>query len=224
MAFIAELTLRDPILFEELFERVPAAKCTFEDVHYTTDNGGTRYVFFWWTSGCSFGAFESALGFDPTVSEFRAITTVSDRRLYRIVVKRFPAEQPLVFPFFREHDVTALESKRTKSGLHLQARFPSREALLLFRQAGAEIASRIELNRLYSENTRAPEQLLTEKQREVLTLATRRGYFETQSDVTLASLAVILDISPQAVSKHLRTAVRKIVTREVDHQTGIESG
>lgn len=225
MSFIAKLILRDPILFGETFKQVPDAECTLENVHYTTnESGATRYVFFFWKTGCAFSEFGAALSGDPTVNEFRVITEIATKRLYRITTKWFPADQPLVFPFFREHDITALESKRTKSGLHLEARFPSREALRAFKRIGTELGSGIEVSRLYTEDTPLLEYALTEKQRETLVLAAREGYFETPSDVTLASLASDLDISPQAVSKHIRAAVRKLVECEIDHPSVTETG
>lgn len=222
MSFIAEITLYDPILFVSTFEEVPDAECTFEDFHYTTDEeGNVRYVFFWWATGCEFDEYECALRDDPTVDEYRVVTEVADRRLYRVVTERIPEEQPLVYPFFREHDITALESRRTASGLHLRARFPSREVLRAFLEAGEEIADRIEVTRLYTEESTEPKDgVLTRKQREALALAFRHGYFETPSEVTLAGIADEFDVTPQTLSKHIRAGVWKLVENAVGAEAG----
>ncbi|MEM4781679.1 MAG: helix-turn-helix domain-containing protein [Halalkalicoccus sp.] len=223
MGIIAEVLFKeDVLLFEETFERVPEARCEFANVHYLTDGDDTRYVFFWWVSGCEFDAFEEALGNDPTVLGFREVTETGDGRLYRIVTAGFPPEQPLVFPLFREHDITWLGAVRDADGLHLRARFPDREALRTILDAGTEIARESKVTRLYSEERTVPDGCeLTNRQREVLALAAREGYFETPSGVTLAEIADRLDISPQAVSKHVRAAVRKLVEREVASEPGI---
>lgn len=214
MAFVAELTLTDPVLFGPTFEAVPRTECTLEDVHYVVDEqGATRYVVFWWVTGCRFTEYERALAGDPSVSEFREITEVGNRRLYRVTTRRVPPEQPLIFPLFREHDVTELETKRTAEGLHVEARFPSRGALRTFRR---ERDARIVIERLYTETAPSePTELLTEKQRAALSLATDRGYFETPAEVTLEALGAECDVSPQMLSRHLRAAVKELVEREV---------
>lgn len=214
MSFIVEITLfNNPLLFNETFEQVPDAKCQFEDIHYVTDSDGqTHYVLFWWTSGCEFSTFESAMERDKTVVEYRPITDIAGRRLYRIVTIPFPEDQPLVFPLFREFDITTLESSRDIDGLHLRARFPTREALYQFIEAGRQIAREHRITRIYAEDTSSRElNELTQRQREALTTAFHRGYFDTPRTVTLEELANEFDITPQTLSRHIRIGVRKAV-------------
>lgn len=212
MPLIAELHLHgDIILFEETFERVPDAECYFEGVHYLTEGGHTRYVFFWWCSGCDFAAFESALGDDPTVRYFHDVTELDGRRLYRVETVSFPPDQPLVFPSLRETDSTVLEATRDVDGLHLRVRFPSRAALRDFREAGAAIADHVDVNRLYTEESTDRTAGLTAKQREALALAFERGYFETPSRATLEELSEEAGVTPQALSDHIRAGVRELV-------------
>lgn len=56
-----------------------------------------------------------------------------------------------------------------------------------------------------------PGSTLTARQRELLTLAFRLGYYETPSAVSLGRIGRLVGISRAAISKHLRTAERKIL-------------
>ena len=54
--------------------------------------------------------------------------------------------------------------------------------------------------------------ILTEKQRETLELAIKKGYYEKPRAADLTTLAEELEISKSAVSQRLRTAERKLIT------------
>jgi|GEM_PF-4145665 len=142
MALIAEVTLSNNlILFEKTFEHSQDAYCVFEDFHYLTDpDDRTNYVFFWWMSGAEPEAFNVGLREDSTVTGFHDVVELKGRHLYRVETKGFPPEQPLVYPTFRENDVTEIESVRDSDGLHLKARFPDRDALSRLIESGKQIA------------------------------------------------------------------------------------
>lgn len=57
----------------------------------------------------------------------------------------------------------------------------------------------------------APLATLTPRQRELLTLAYRLGYYETPAKVSLSRLGRLVGISRAAFSKHLRAAERKVL-------------
>lgn len=61
---------------------------------------------------------------------------------------------------------------------------------------------------------------LTPRQRQVLELAFQMGYYETPARVSLDRLARFLGISKAAVSKHLRTAQRKILRTALEAVPG----
>lgn len=218
MALIAELHLHgDIILFERTFERASGAECTFEDVHYVTgDDDFTHYVFFWWVTGTEPSTFETALDADPTVNGHRVIAEIDDRRLYRIRTRSFPPDQSLVFPTFREHDVTTIEAVRDADGLHLEARFPDRTALESFVDSARDVAKNVEAKRLYADGgTELQASTLTRKQHEALSLAMDRGYFDTPSKATLTDLAAERDVTAQTLSDHIRAGVKKLVENAV---------
>lgn len=224
MSFIAELSIQGNLrLFEEIFEYAPNADCLYEDVHYVTDeDNNTHYVFFWWVSGCEFDNFEQGLDHDPTVVEYQSIVALNGRGLYRIVTPQFSPEQPLLFEIFREYNITTLETRRDANGIHLRARMPTREALQTVYDVGSSIADTFEVKRLYAAESTDPETSsvagpisLTQKQRTALERALARGYFETPSQVTLDELAEEFDVTPQALSRHIRTGVKKVVKHVV---------
>ncbi len=214
MAVVAELRFHcDGGVFERTFEAVPRAECTFDDVHYVDDDRGhTYYVLFAWVTGADPEAFTGGLEADPTVTEYRRLATVEDRFLIRVETTPFPADRPLVYPQCRKHDVTVIEARRDAVGLHLHARFPSRTELDAFLDETTAMPSDVDVTRLYTgESSDGDGDDLTERQRDAVTLAYERGYFETPSEVTLDALAAELDITPQTLSRHLRVAVEKIV-------------
>lgn len=219
MPLIADLSLRDDlILFERTFDAVPDAGWTFEDVHYLADDDGRRqYIFFVRETGCEFDELERALADDPTVADATPIATLDRQRLYRIETTAFPPDQPLVFPTFRELDVTTVESRRDADGLHLSARFPSRDALDGFVDAADHIAETVTVDRLYEETAPAANGgVLTERQRDALRAAYDAGYFATPSEATLSEVAEEFGVTAQTLSRHLRVATEKLVGNAVD--------
>lgn len=181
-------------------------------------------MFFCWLSGCDFDEHELAMTNDSTVCEFKTLADVGDRRLYRIVTEPVPPEWTMLFPFFRDNDITALKSTRTVRGAHIEARFPSYDALQALKAAVCEAGADVEIDRIRSET--APslgENRLTEKQREAMALAARRGYFETPGRVSLGELAEELGVSPQAVSKRVRAGVEKLVATTVRRSESAEA-
>lgn len=213
MSFVATVTVCNPPLFQTTFEAVPDAHSTVENYHFLEDDSGERrYVFFWWVTTGDFDAHELALADDPTVDEFRELANVGDRRLYRIVTESVPPEWTMLYLFFRDNDVTVLESSRSVRGAHIEARFPSFDALQALRATVCGSDADVQIERIRSEtDPELSEYRLTEKQREAVALAARRGYFETPSRASLDELATELSVSPQAVSKRVRAGVEKLV-------------
>ncbi|SDR44646.1 helix-turn-helix domain-containing protein [Natronobacterium texcoconense] len=58
---------------------------------------------------------------------------------------------------------------------------------------------------------------LTDRQREVLSLAVERGYYELPRETTTKELAVDLEVSRRTVDDHLRRAERKLLTTLVSY-------
>ena len=90
----------------------------------------------------------------------------------------------------------------------------SDEALPQVRTLLAESGTpyRVRSARSGSSAMRQPLAGLTTRQRNLLGMAYRLGYYDSPARISLGRMAVIVGISKAAVSKHLRAAERKIMT------------
>lgn len=211
MSPIVELSVADPKLFGDIFVDIPGTQISIEDVHYFSEDGGSHYVLFWWVEGVTFDEFERRARADEYVRELEGITAVEDRRLYRVTTRPLP-EEMMLLPFFRRHAITMLDGGASNDGLWLRLRVSDRESIRTLVEKLQGFDARPAIERIYTEQEREDvEATLTDRQREAIRRAFERGYFETPSEVTLAELAADLDITPQTLSKHIRTGVAKLV-------------
>ncbi|MCU4802302.1 helix-turn-helix domain-containing protein [Halobacteria archaeon HArc-gm2] len=215
MSFVVELTIRDPPLFAGVFGAVPDTTATIESYHHFSDGPNEHYTFFWWVEGSDFAEFERHIREYRYVCELRELATVGERRLYRLTTNSL-SENVMLSPHFRRHDVSMLDNEGSVEGFWLRLRVPDRETLRTVVGELRAMDTDPFVDRIYSEQVagRGTEDL-TDRQRECLSLASERGYFETPSEATLGELAGDLDVTPQALSKHIRAAVRKLVEREL---------
>jgi len=219
MSEIAELTLSNSPFFGRTFEAVPTAELSLEDIHYVqTGDDAIEYVAFVWASECLLAEFEAAIDDDPSLADWERLVEFDDRALYRIESpERSTAEQPLVFPLTREHDVTVFETRRNVDGLHLRVRSPDRAAFRAFWSALEERGATVDVRRIATET--APDAThwgLTDRQWEALTLAYERGYFATPKEASLEDVADELGVARQTLSRHVRDAVECLVEQAVD--------
>ena len=70
--------------------------------------------------------------------------------------------------------------------------------------------------RPFKANDSVDFEFLTTKQKEALILASRRGYYEEGSEVTLKQLADEMGISRSTIGEHLKRAENEIIKRAVD--------
>ncbi|ELZ01423.1 helix-turn-helix domain-containing protein [Natrialba aegyptia] len=74
-----------------------------------------------------------------------------------------------------------------------------------------------------SSSNNATGEGLTDRQREALTLAVSRGYYESPRQVTAAELAEELDISQPSLSSLLRRGERQLLTSSLDIQESLNT-
>ena len=93
-------------------------------------------------------------------------------------------------------------------------RFPEHEWLSAFRRRCEADGIDLSVQRIYhrSDHLANPGFGVTESQREALTLAVERGYYDIPRTCTTAELADELGISAQAVTERLRRAVVNVTT------------
>ncbi len=221
MSLIAELQLSGNLgVFDYTYNAVPSVSCTVEDFHHIQEDGSRRSVLFGLCQNCDFDTLETAMEEDPTIREWYLVAEVGNRHLYRVETVSFPSEQPLLFPACRRHNITVLSAWRDADGLYLRARVPSRETLQQFSRDIDEFADQFTLSRLYVEGQRPDDgRQLTDKQREALALALEHGYFETPSQITLEELADQCEVTAQALSDRIRSAVQTLVANAVNGES-----
>lgn len=215
MSPLVELSIVDPPLFGDLYDAVPELETTLEDAHYFSEGEGNHYDLFWWVSGCDFAEFERAARDYRHTRALQQITAVEGRRLYRITTEPLPEER-MLFPYFRRHDISMLDVAGSGEGFWARLRVPDRETLRTLVDKLEALDANPRIERIYTAAERADTgNVLTEKQCESIRLALDEGYFESPSQVTLEELATDLDITPQTLSKHIRSGVRKLVADQV---------
>jgi predicted DNA binding protein len=133
----------------------------------------------------------------------RAITRyeTTDQRLYEFLLgASLPPEFPLaVTDGEMEFDLTATREQ--------------------FEQFGAALdASGLQYDLLMAVETEADGSVLTDRQRECLTVAQRRGYFEVPRDCTLADLADDLGVDKSTASETLRRGTARVLEQFLVHR------
>ncbi|WP_135822451.1 helix-turn-helix domain-containing protein [Halostella litorea] len=214
MGVIVEFTVDDEsLLLRDTLSEVPSMR--LEIVQDTASRDGLP-IFYFWATGGEYGAFEAALADDESVADYELLERLDDRRLYRVKCSRNS-----FYDAYREAAATMDDLAADGDGWHLRMRFPDRESLREYRSMYEEAGVQITVHRLFADSGGPGDAFgLTEKQREVLTLAHRRGYFARPREVTLEELAAELDVSPQAVSATIGRALETLVGATVASEPG----
>ena len=142
----------------------------------------------------------------PTVNSVTEVDVFDDRTLIRI---DWDASQDHLFQCILEHDGQILGATGSPEGWNFEMRFSDREALSQCQDCCEDAHISLELTRIYNptDPEAGPWYGLSEPQREALTLAVRRGYYDIPRGCTTAELADELGISDQAVTERLRRAI-----------------
>lgn len=198
---------------QEALEAVPDMVLQLEDVR-SKPTGDWRFVF--WARGDDFERYEAALADDAAVESYRSLTTVGDRRLYRVVLED-DAQTASPHSVVVEHDVTIVDLKMTADGVTFLGRFPSREALSALSDFCTERDMGFRLNQLYEEEPVANDggvgdrYGVTPAQRTALVAALESGYFDVPRGTKLEAIADDLDVSTSALSSRLRRGQRSLL-------------
>lgn len=213
MTLVGEATLDSPILAATL-EAVPEATLQLEEIRSLPDE---RLQFLMWVAECEFHTFEAAVVTDETIQEFRQLTDVGDRRLYRFTLSE-TGEATSTYLAAAAEDIVVLDLTVTTDGMRVIARIPSREALQAYTEACQQRGVRFQLKRLYEEKEATTpdrdggEQFgVTEPQREALRCALEMGYFEVPRETSITEIADQLDTSGQALSTLLRRGEKNLL-------------
>ncbi|RQG98676.1 helix-turn-helix domain-containing protein [Natrarchaeobius oligotrophus] len=187
-------------------ERVPEMELLFEDIRSIGDEPWKMFI---WAMGGDFEEYERGLAADPTIGTYECLTTLPEKRLYRITLSD-EGQRHTVHAVTVEHDITNIRLTATAEREELLARFPSRDAVVRLREACLERNRRFELLTLYEEkaiqNDGGFESRygVTAGQQEALLTALERGYFDVPRGTTMDEIADELDISTSALSTRVR--------------------
>lgn len=204
---VVEFRLDSPIL-QEALTHAPETVVIHEELYQTSD--GITYLF--WAEGSDLAAFEDGLAADPTVANVSQLTETPTRRMYRVSFTDY-GERVATFPSWSELDISLLGSTASHKGWEAQMRMPDRDTLHQYRKVCEENDLPFHLMSIYEEEeaTSKVEAQLTTVQREALTTAYERGYFEIPRQASLADVADHLEISPQALSERLRRGTATLI-------------
>jgi hypothetical protein len=200
---IIECTIQQPTLLRTL-QGLLSVQVTWEKMDRTADD--ERLLLFWVETD-DFGAFESAMDNDPTVTDPQTLTTFGNQRLYQ-VEQTADGKAQAIYPSIVNVGGIVQQATVTQNGWTYQIAFPDNDALGHFHDICTDHDLEFVLHRKYERSTTAGEGIgLTAKQRDVLARAVKGGYYEVPRRIDLKGLAAELDISHQAASERLRRAV-----------------
>ncbi|MHC3439782.1 helix-turn-helix domain-containing protein [Natrialbaceae archaeon A-gly3] len=191
---------------QDALESVPDMELLFEDIRSKGDEPWKMIV---WAMGDDFEKYESALTEDPTIDSYDCLTKLPEKRLYRLQLSD-DGQRQTVHSASVEHDITLIRLTATAEREEMLARFPSRDAVVQFREACLERDRRFELLNLYEEKPAKYDGGLesrygiTPGQKEALLTALEKGYFNVPRATTMDEIAEGLDISTSALSTRLR--------------------
>lgn len=159
-------------------------------------------------------AFEAALADDRTVADAARIVGTEHGCQFQVTYSR-PYPGTRVYDAAVRTDGVFVSGHAGGEQWTLRYRFPDRKSLAEFRTACADLDLDLSATpvREHEQIPHAQTHGLSGPQREIMLLATRKGYFEVPRGSTLADLANELDISSQAASERLRRGLDSLVER-----------
>lgn len=212
MAVIVEF-VSYPTGRSSFLDAVPGMTLRHETIYF--DCGG-RLVWACWASGDEFEPFERGLEDDTIIDEWALLSQFEDRHLYELTLSSEPDR--LVHSVIVELGIHILDREQAVDHIWTKLRCPSRDAYRAVRDRWTELHGNCRTHRLVEEGaTGSSHDVLTPKQREVLTLAYERGYFKIPREVELRELSNDLNISETAVSQRIRRGLQELVRRECEN-------
>jgi predicted DNA binding protein len=165
----------------------------------------------WLESGNS-SAFEEALAADPTVDTATQILDTDGGQQYEV---RYDEQSPglKLYQTAVEESGIFVSGVSRRNHWEVRMRFPDRDAFGRFRERVSDTTLSIQSIHQQGTEPRAERYDISPPQREILTLATERGYFEVPRRASLADLAEELGVSSQAASERLRRGLDSLVDR-----------
>ncbi|MBZ6495989.1 helix-turn-helix domain-containing protein [Natrinema longum] len=189
----------------ELGQILSLEKASAIELETLVPSGDVTVPLFWVYEPVENGILEAVERY-PTVNSVTEVDVFDDRTLIRL---DWDASQDHLFQCILEHDGQILGATGSPEGWNFEIRFSDREAMSQCQTCCEDAHISLDLIRIYNptDPEAGPWYGLSEHQREALTLAIRRGYYDIPRGCTTAELADELGISDQAVTERLRRAI-----------------
>lgn len=205
MATVAEFTLAsDEFPLGTIFAELPDVTVQLERV-IPDANGIVPYF---WVRGTETGAIVEQFSEYPGVRDIRVVDQVDGEYLMRC---EWVPEHDSVLDALIAPEIVLLTAIGTVEEWTFELRGESREAIAEFREYCHDHGIPITLTELHALRPLDAKQDLTDGQREALTLAYDRGYFNSPRETTLSEIADELGISQQALGARMRRGNRRLI-------------
>jgi predicted DNA binding protein len=163
-----------------------------------------------WLEGDHAGTFEDALAADRTVADATQVVETSRGKQYSVRCDQQVPEGKMYDTAIEEGGIF-VSGTRSADHWTVQMRFPDSEAFSSFRDRIEGSGISLQSVQHGDDELRAKRYDISEPQREILHLASERGYFDVPRRASLADLAEDLDVSSQAASERLRRGLDSLV-------------
>ncbi|RZV06206.1 helix-turn-helix domain-containing protein [Natrinema hispanicum] len=158
------------------------------------------------------------------VVEADSVGETSEKTIYKLVVELEESVSQALAPDFEGAQLEP--TTITTEGWHETKVFKTYEAFNEFQKSCESHSISLDLISITSEPSTAddsPQHGLTDRQREALTLAISRGYYESPRQVTAEELAEELGISQPSLSNLLRRGERQLITSSLDSPVSVDT-
>lgn len=210
MVTVAEFTVPpEEFPLDAIFERQPDARVELDRLVPT----GHAVVPYFWVHGAGQVELEAEFAADPSVAEIEQIDSVDNEHLFRV---EWNPEYDGVLSVFAETQTVLDAAVGTGEQWTFEVRGDDRQDVADLMTTLQENGVPATLASLHDIDPPSFEEFdLTDAQREALTLAHERGYYESPRQTTLEELAKELDISRQALGARLRRGLDHLLESTV---------
>ncbi|MEF8914615.1 helix-turn-helix domain-containing protein [Natronomonas sp.] len=172
---------------------------------------GDATVPLFWVHNSTRDSFVENVQNHPAVNKTSEVDVFEDRTLFTL---DWQSTEDRLIQGIQEHEAQLLSAVGTPEIWEFELRFADYDVFTEFSTYCEEYDIPLDINYVYNatEPDAHPWYGLTDPQREAMTLAVRRGYYDIPRRCTTKELADELGISDQAVTERLRRAIVTLVS------------
>ncbi|SFS80561.1 helix-turn-helix domain-containing protein [Halostagnicola kamekurae] len=209
MSLLAEFEVASPdFVLGPTLEAAPALDIELERQYALVPE---QPILFCWIRSPDETNVDRALERDRTVARFDRLERSGGRDLYRL--ERSDRSRTEVIESYRRWVALGgelLTSRAVDGRWTFEMRFPDRGSFTEYHRFLERQGVEFDLLRI-ADGEQTGESVLTQSQREALTLANEYGFFSVPREATLSDIAGALGISDQAVSERIRRGQARLI-------------